>query len=281
MSVSDEDKIKKIMSDAGCGLYGVAAFGELRGGLIGCSGLRRLPEKAASVIVCAFPYFTGIHPDANISKYAMPEDYHIVVGGMLRAAVQSLAAAFPAGSFVPFCDASPIPEVEAARLAGIGAVGRSGLIITNEYGSYVFIGEIVTDLVLKPSKPAACGCLGCGICERLCPGGALVNGEVDRTRCLSAVTQKKGVLSAEETALVKRGGSAWGCDICQDVCPLNRGAALTEIAAFRRELVTRLEENDAFDDKYPGRAFMWKGAAVLRRNLGIIAERTENNNTTP
>lgn len=253
-------------------IWGVAPFDPAH--LIRCSGLKRLPDGAQSVIVALLPYYAGRFDDANLSKYAMPADYHQVIGGMLDTVSRALKNALPEYAFVPFCDASPVPEVETARLAGLGVRGRNGLLIHPVYGSYVFIGEIVTDLKLPTCASPGGSCPGCEACVRACPAHALYEGKLERTRCLSSLTQRRGVLSPEEAALIRSGGSAWGCDICQDVCPLNRTAKITPVEAFRTRLFTRFRlrevESPDFSQKNEDRAFLWKGTEVLRRNLRII-----------
>jgi len=282
-SIMEDDSVfGSILRDNGIDLWGVAGFQGIKPRLIGCSALKRLPERAASVIVLLLPYYSGRHDFANISKYAMPRDYHITAGEMIGAAAKGLSQAFTSFEFAPFCDASPVPEVEAARLAGLGNVGLNGLLINPEYGSYVFIGEIVTDMPLKASSNPGESCIGCSVCQKGCPTRALCDGRVDIDRCLSHISQKKGALTGQEEALLKLSGSIWGCDVCQDVCPMNRGAAITPIEAFKTQLVTHISGKELSDKDFAkknrDRAFMWRGEAVLKRNLCIIESAPVDNN---
>lgn len=133
------------------------------------------------------------------------------------------------GEFVPFVDNSPFREVRVAAMSGIGALGDNKLLITREYGSYVFLGEIVTDMEFPLTEKDIEGCLRCGACMNSCESGCLKLPEFERSRCLSDITQKKGGLSYEEEELVKKGGLIWGCDSCQTCCPLNRNARKPKI----------------------------------------------------
>ena len=146
----------------------------------------------------------------------------------LEAAVlPQLREAYPDLTFALFADHSPIMEVDAAARAGLGVLGMNGLLLTPGYGSFVFIGELITDadytLVTGepipdfPADPPRCE--GCGLCVKACPAGCRAG---DRSGCLSALTQKKGDLTPEETAAIVKGGLVWGCDACQLACPHNR-----------------------------------------------------------
>lgn len=107
----------------------------------------------AGVFVAAFPYFTSSHPSTgNLSLYARGEDYHRVLLRRLTWAAEQLAQRYPDHHFVPGSDASPLDERQCARLAGLGILGRHGLLILPPYGSWVFLGTILTDLEL-PSAP--------------------------------------------------------------------------------------------------------------------------------
>ena len=150
--------------------------------------------------------------------------------------------------------------------------------LSKQYGSYQFIGEILSDLPTEElgasDATLPSPCIGCDACLHACPTGAL-RGEGE---CLSAITQKKGVLSEEEKALLRRVGTVWGCDECQKVCPytkeaLFRKTAVTEIPFFREELILRLDRKtlDAMsDDAFRTRAFAWRGRAVPERNVRIF-----------
>ena len=223
-----------------------------------------LMETAKTVIVCLFPFKKGVR--TNISDYAKGDDYHITV----RAGLETLCEILRGAGFAAtaLCDSSPLCERHLAYLAGLGFVGRNRALISPEFGSYVFIGTILTDAEIEPDKPLATGCGGCNACVRACPGGALSAG-FDAARCASYLTQKKGELTAEERSIIKRSGYAWGCDICQRVCPHNARVAYDAGADFCL-CADMAESNRDFRRKYAGRAFSWRGFEVIKRNLEIL-----------
>lgn len=232
-----------------------------------------------TVLVAAFPYYAGDRP-GNLSLYARGEDYHRALARRLNTVCDFLSRQYPMESFLPAADNSPLPEREAAWLAGIGLRGKNGLLILPPYGTYVFLGTILTGAALDvPERPAAPDCPGCGACRAACPAGALGEGGPDVSRCLSELTQKKGALTEEETARLRVHPLIWGCDFCQRACPYNAAPAHSPLPEFSTSLVDALENSDlegltnrTFRDKYGGRAFAWRGPGPLRRNLGLKEE---------
>ena len=263
------------MSKNNCGRY------------IGIDALREYmtPDNAAraeiaianlrGVFVYVFPYLTQ-SGEGNISLYARGEDYHRVIGRKLEKQMQALSERYPGGNFVPFVDASPFAEVTAAALAGLGVVGKNNLLITPRWGSYVFIGIIATDLERASEHLPLQSCIGCDACISACPGGALTDGGFLPCRCLSDITQRKGALTEREASLIRSCGTAWGCDICQSVCPMNKSAEPTDIAEFGFDLVCTLRPSDIpptqaeFKRTYERRAFSWRGRAPIARNLELL-----------
>lgn len=247
-----------------CGACSFSMVGEL----LECRAKERIPQHAKSVIVYLFPYYLGedYYTHSNISKYAVPCDYHIVVMNYLNEICHTLKEKYPQNTFEPFCDNSPIREVEAARLCGLGVKGKNGLLINPKFGSFCFIGEIVTDLAMEYSLPEDRTCLACGLCETKCPGKALCGYKVNTAECLSAVTQKKGELSPTQQQLIKQSGIIWGCDVCQNVCPMNKDVSVTPIKDFFKTAKAKYEPSDSIE----GRAFSWRGKKVIDRNFEII-----------
>ncbi len=250
--------------------YGVCPFSAVSDKLLNCLAKGRLPENAQSVITVLFPYKVPMEK-GNLSRYAAVPDYHEVAGHMLTTCVDALGHAFPDYSFVWFIDNSPIPEVYAAAYSGLGKIGDNHLLINPRFGSYCFIGSIVTDLDIPVTGSGVEYCHHCGRCLKACRGGALhEDGTFDRGRCLSDISQRKGVLTPEETALLRQNGLVWGCDTCQDVCPLNVDSEYTYIKPFMQ----RANPNVAVADltKTNDRAYLYRGRAVVERNIRALEE---------
>lgn len=233
----------------------------------------RCPD-AASVIVFLFPYL--VRDAGNLSLYARGMDYHGVILRALEPVCDQLRREFAPHTFVPLVDASPLPEVRAAWVSGAGILGRNGLIFDRIYGSFVFIGTILTDLELPPTLSVRETCPNCGACARACPAKALGNGYADEKKCLSALTQSKQSLTEVQMQQLTQHPCIWGCDICSLVCPLNRNAAETDNPWFRENRIhsLTLEDVDGLTRKqfcaaFPDRSFTWRGPAPLVRNLSL------------
>lgn len=232
-----------------------------------------------SVIVFLIPYFT-VEPD-NFSAYAASRDYHLFVKELEGRILPKLKALYPKNAFLMFADHSPIDERHAAVLGGLGVFGKNGLLLSERYGSYQFIGEILTDVPTdalgKYKVFSISSCEACGACLSACPTGILRGEGCD---CLSAITQKKGTLSDEEMLLMQKENTAWGCDACQRVCPYNlrakaAGTIETPIPFFKESIIKRFDSkmlSSLDEDAFSKRAFSWRGRAVAERNARILED---------
>lgn len=162
----------------------------------------------------------------NVARYARGEDYHAVVRRALHAVARELRPRFPKGSHFRACvDTAPLLEREIAVRAGLGFLGKSGLLIVPGVGSHVVLGELLVDVALAPTAPGVDASLDrCGACTAClddCPTDAFVGPRLlDARRCLSYLTiEKRSPFTPEEEAAL--GGRLFGCDVCQDVCPWN------------------------------------------------------------
>ena len=216
-----------------------------------------------SAIMFVFPYKVTKNPPKNLSRYSAVDDYHNIILPKLNAICQELKKAFSQNTFAAYCDYSPILEVKAASKAGLGVIGKNGLLITKEYGSFVFIGEILCDLNFKNNADDLTAfCLNCGACINACPVG------LNKENCLSALTQKKGELTEKEANSIKK-ATLFGCDICQNVCPMNQKAQNTYINEF---LESYRDEYKPSEDS-TNRPYSWRPRAVIDRNYKIFEEK--------
>ncbi len=232
-------------------------------------------SKDGTAIIFAIPYFVPTGDRCNISAYAVPRDYHHYFSELFERIIPRLRDEFPQNNFLGFSDHSPIDEVYAAALGGLGVIGKNRLLITEKYSSFVFLGEIITDLPLETELHEIKTCENCGRCEKRCPFS--LSGE-----CLSALTQKKGTLTEEEISIIKANGSAWGCDICQNVCPhtekaISEGTIITPIDYFKENRIEKLTigiVEEMTDGEFSLRSYAWRKRETILRNLNI----TENQN---
>ncbi len=234
------------------------------------------PDCGGTVFIFTVPYRTKTELKTNISAYAIPEDYHRFMERLFEDLIPRLRREFPDNIFAGFTDHSPIDERGAAAAAGIGVIGKNGLLITEPYSSYIFLGEIITDAHTDCSPREIKYCEGCGKCIMSCPYRMKDN-------CLSAVTQKKGDLTEDEKNVILKYGSAWGCDICQEVCPhteraINAGSIYTKIPYFTRSLTPRLTYqivSTMSDDDFAHRAYSWRGRETILRNLSLFEDKKQ------
>lgn len=272
-------KIEKIFEALGLEIYGFCRFSDA-GELLPTRNRSSVPEKAATVITFLFPYRIPCDEKRNVSLYALGLDYHDIILKKLNDAKEILSKEFPENNFAAFCDNSPIRETRAAYLCGLGFLGQNSLIIHQKYGSYCFIGEIVCDLKLEEYSQPLGYCKMCGKCISECVGGALSleNGELvfKKENCLSFLTQKKGELTNEEKEKIAKGGLVWGCDVCSDVCPMNKNADYSNIEEFYLSKLPYLNENNV--SLSGNRAYGYKGEKILLRNLRILSENGGNTN---
>ena len=235
---------------------------------------KEISENARTAIVCAFNYYAG-DEKGNISRYAQGEDYHITVMRKMKPIADELKKSGFSAEL--FADTGFLNERLLAVHSGMAFIGRNHMAISEKFGSYFFVGYILTDCEIKDDRKTRRGCLDCGKCEKACPLGAL-NGGFCEEKCLSYITQKKGGLSEEEMQAMVSANTIWGCDICQEVCPHNRDIPITEISEFKENRIINLEideniSNKEFREMYKNRAFSWRGKSVVVRNQKISKKR--------
>ncbi len=233
-------------------------------------------ESGKTIISIAFPYFhEGEYNDNGFSIYTKRTDYHKVVKSYLAKVCDFIERL--GGRAESFVDSNALPERYIAYLAGIGFIGKNNMLITKKYGSYVFLGEIITDLEIqledKRSFKEIADYLECGECERCykeCPTNSINKNKINPNICLSYLTQKKD-LSDQEISLLK--GNVFGCDYCQLKCPYNEGVETNILDEFKT-LSFMNDEIDVFatmDNKFfkeylSGTSCGWRGKNVIKRN---------------
>jgi epoxyqueuosine reductase len=197
----------------------------------------KLVPGARSVITLLLNYFPHEKQDGDafkISKYAYGKDYHEVIREKLNKYIDSIKSAIGDFHGRGFVDSAPVLERTWAQRSGLGWVGKNGNLINKENGSFFFIATLITDLDLEPDDPFAkdhCG--SCTRCIDACPTDAILPGKVvDGSKCISYFTiELKDMLIPTEMK-GKFENWAFGCDICQDVCPWNRFAKPTNEIEF-------------------------------------------------
>ena len=232
---------------------------------------------ARSVVSVAHCYWAPEQPlepgEGRLARYTWSDAY-----AGLREKLDELGRRL-GGGYRVLVDANQHVDREAAARSGVGFYGKNTMLITRRYGSWVVLGTLVTDVELEATPPLDADCGDCRLCVDACPTGALDEpGTLDANRCLSYWTQAPEPIPVPYRAAL--GAQVYGCDICQDVCPWNRGVQKrrrheTESAAGHVDLVAWLEEDGAalvasFDRLYVPR----NDARFLRRNALVALGNT-------
>ncbi len=249
---------------------------------------RSLQKSARSVVSLGVSYYPGDHPEnpgdgGRVARYAWGRDYHEVIKKRLfrlRAELEEeLGCRIKARAFT---DAVPLLERSAAQHAGLGFFGRNSCLINNNIGSYFFIADLLVDLELEPDEPGSGTCGRCTRCINDCPTGAIkAPGVVDARLCISYLTiENQGDIPRELRPKV--GEWAFGCDICQEVCPYNKRKATKscwpefsgEAGAgpyLKIKEVLEIRSDEEFEHRFGGTPLTRPGRAGLLRNCCVAA----------
>lgn len=201
------------------------------------------------------------------------EDYHHILRDKLKQLEAFILAKIPDANLKSMVDTGELVDRAVAERAGIGWSGKNCSIITPEFGSYVYLGEMITNIPFKPDKPIEDQCGTCTKCIEACPTGALVQGgQLNAQRCIAFLTQTKGFLPDEFREEI--GNRIYGCDTCQTVCPVNKGKDFhfhnemepdPEIAKPLLKPLLKIS-NKEFKAKFGYISGSWRGKKPIQRN---------------
>ncbi|EOT29164.1 tRNA epoxyqueuosine(34) reductase QueG [Enterococcus saccharolyticus] len=246
-------------------------------------------ENPKSIIAIALAYPTRIHEEVprdekrgQFARASWGIDYHNILKDRLERLIDFIQTEATSEQeaeqwrFAPQVDTGELVDVAVAQRAGLGFIGKNGLLITEEYGSFVYLGEIITNIQFEPDKPVPNGCGDCTRCITGCPTGALLgDGRMNAKKCLSYQTQTKGMMPKEYRRKIRN--TIYGCDICQLVCPYNKGKDFH----FHQEMEPKPDEvfpklvpmlsisNKEFKAQFGHLAGSWRGKKPLQRNALI------------
>lgn len=263
-----------------------------------CDPHKLLPS-AKSVIALGVSYLTrdrsratraGDDPKGQLSRYAWGEDYHPIMRERMQKLIEFMERRVPVAlEAQAYVDTGPPVDREVASRAGLGWFGKNTCLYVPNYGSWVFLGEIFTNVALTPDPRVTLDCGDCDRCIRACPTGAITEPfYVDPNRCISHLTQMSGPIPIDLRERI--GLKVWGCDICQQVCPWNDDAVVANRPEFRPvpeldpapSLVGMLEMSTGeFKRQFGRTAAAWRGKRTLQRNAAVALGNTRNPAVVP
>lgn len=212
-----------------------------------------------------------------MARVAWGQDYHHVLRDRLQKLKQFLLARLPHAKAEIMVDTGVLSDRAVAERAGLGWIGKNTALITPEFGSWVYLGEMVTDVNLPPDEPLPDGCGDCTRCLDACPTSALVQPrQLNAQKCIAYLTLTRGSLAEEYRG--KIGTRLYGCDTCQTVCPYNKGMNMTHHEEFlpapdqSQPLLKPLLHmtNREFRERFGHSSAAWRGKKPIQRNA-IIA----------
>jgi epoxyqueuosine reductase len=253
--------------------------------------VRSLLPAAKSIICVALNYYTphdrpNTPKHAKISRYGWGRDYHKILHKRLKAFSLWLEAQDSTIKTRYYADTGPIQDKLWAQRSGLGWIAKNSNVITREFGSWIFLGEILTTLDLEPDPPHTHHCGTCTRCLDACPTGAIVAPHIiDANRCIAYHTIENRSPQLPHPIAQNLNGWVAGCDICQDVCPWNqRFATETHLPDFQpyswniAPTLTELAElsQEEYDRRFPASALRRIKPHMLRRNAISNLQSQEN-----
>ena len=213
-------------------------------------------------------------------------DYHYILQDKLERLARGIEELTADFEYKGMVDTGALVDTAVARRAGIGFIGKNGLVISKEFGSYMFLGELITNLELEPDQPVDYDCGDCNRCVEACPTSCLLgDSTMDARRCLSFQTQDKGMMDLEFRKKIKT--VIYGCDICQICCPYNKGIDSPPLVDIdpdlaQPELIPFLDlTNGQFREKFGLIAASWRGKNILQRNAIIALANAHDRSAIP
>jgi epoxyqueuosine reductase len=245
----------------------------------------RVLPNAKSIVCVALNYYSSIQHSndpsvGKISRYAWGDDYHQVMIERLERLFEFIKSVIPGVNGKSYVDTGPVMDKAWAVRSGIGWIGKHSNVINPEYGSWLFLGEILLDAELEYDNPMLDHCGTCTACIDACPTSAIVQPYVvDSNKCISYLTiEHRGELPAN--VISKFQNWVYGCDICQDVCPWNRFQKETMEAVFQprsKNIAPKLNElaemdQEEFSKRFTKSPIKRTKLAGLQRNARALLE---------
>ncbi|GAB7387428.1 tRNA epoxyqueuosine(34) reductase QueG [Bacillaceae bacterium] len=257
---------------------------------------RTLPDaKSLISIALAYPSRMENAPSSKKGAYrgimaraSWGRDYHHVLREKLQKLEAFIRKKVPEAKVESMVDTGVLSDRAVAERAGLGWVGKNTALITPEFGSWVYLGEMITDLPFPPDTPVEDQCGDCNLCVEACPTGALVQGgQLNAQKCIAYLTQVKDFIPEEYRE--KIGNRLYGCDTCQIVCPKNKGKNFTHQEAFRpdpevakpllKPLLTIGKKE--FQEKFGPTAGAWRGKKPIQRNAILALAHFKDRTAVP
>jgi epoxyqueuosine reductase len=240
-----------------------------------------MPEaKSIIAIALAYPSKMENPPKSKkgayrgiISRSSWGLDYHHILRDRLRKLEDYIRSKVPNVHIESMVDTGELSDRAVAERAGIGWSGKNCAIITPEFGSWVFLGEMITSIPFEPDQPITESCGTCNKCVEACPTGALVQGgQLDSSKCVAFLTQVKGFIPMEYRE--KIGNRLYGCDTCQTVCPENKKKNFTHHQEMTPDpevakplLIPLLDIGKSeFKTRFGSTSSSWRGKKPIQRN---------------
>lgn len=243
-------------------------------------------EDAKTLIVVLVSYYNKSKLKSKkkgyISTSSWGIDYHLILKEKEKQLIDFLKEKYPDKKFLASVDTTPLDERYFGYLTGLGFYGKNNLLISPRFGTFIFLGTILTDLEIKTDKPLNQTCLNCNACIKVCPTKALnKHGVLNSNICLSYITQKKGIIEDKYKDKIKN--VIYGCDICQNVCPHNQKREKFEHPEFLPNEFTFPDliefisiSNEEYKKRYGKSAMYWRKRNILKRNALIAIGNIES-----